>query len=221
MRAPALRILLPLAAVVVVLIVVATNGPTPDVVDESTREPGAAAATPVGPPAPVPPSPELIDLIERAIADISEDATAEQIGLLVRGLMSDDDALALRCAAALQWDWLSGPEMKRAVGLLWPALTFEEKALVDFEELRSMAGSSELPAMLRTLPTFGHRGNAEYVLTEGGSVRVGAPDRPDVWGVTVTEKSPCWLALSVRGRTGHTSTPTPDAAVPQGVMRFA
>ncbi len=58
-------------------------------------------------------------------------------------------------------------------------------------------------------------GGAEYVLTEGGNVRVGNPDTPRIWGVAVTEKSPCWLELTARGSSGHTSTPSPDAAVPR------
>ncbi len=62
-------------------------------------------------------------------------------------------------------------------------------------------------------------GGAEYLLTEGGSIRpgrsaaVGSPASPAVWGVTVTEKSPCWLELSTRGTPGHGSTPQRDAAV--------
>ncbi|MCP4069176.1 MAG: M20/M25/M40 family metallo-hydrolase, partial [Phycisphaeraceae bacterium] len=31
----------------------------------------------------------------------------------------------------------------------------------------------------------------------------------------LTEKAPCWLELTARGRGGHSSTPTPDAAVPR------
>jgi acetylornithine deacetylase/succinyl-diaminopimelate desuccinylase-like protein len=54
---------------------------------------------------------------------------------------------------------------------------------------------------------------AEYLLTEGGNVRVG--EGANVWGVAVTEKSPCWLELSARGTPGHSSTPRADAAVPR------
>lgn len=58
-------------------------------------------------------------------------------------------------------------------------------------------------------------GGAEYLLTEGGNIRVGTPDTPDAWGIAVTEKSPCWLELTARGASGHTSTPSPNAAVPR------
>jgi acetylornithine deacetylase/succinyl-diaminopimelate desuccinylase-like protein len=36
-----------------------------------------------------------------------------------------------------------------------------------------------------------------------------------MWGVTVTEKSPCWLSLTARGTPGHGSAPRRDAAVPR------
>jgi acetylornithine deacetylase/succinyl-diaminopimelate desuccinylase-like protein len=63
-------------------------------------------------------------------------------------------------------------------------------------------------------------GNAEYLLTEGGSIRprrrsATGPVAPSMWGVTVTEKSPCWLALSTEGTPGHGSAPRADAAVPR------
>lgn len=56
-----------------------------------------------------------------------------------------------------------------------------------------------------------------YLLTEGGGIRApsGIDDaRPPIWGVTLTEKAPCWLELRSFGRAGHSSAPTPDAAVP-------
>ncbi len=56
-------------------------------------------------------------------------------------------------------------------------------------------------------------GDAELLLTEGGNVRTGTPGSPDVWGVSVTEKSPCWLELTARGEPGHSSTPPPNPAV--------
>lgn len=56
---------------------------------------------------------------------------------------------------------------------------------------------------------------AEYLLTEGGNVRTSGPETPNVWGVAVIEKSPCWLELTAHGSSGHTSTPAPDAAVPR------
>ena len=62
--------------------------------------------------------------------------------------------------------------------------------------------------------------NAELLLTEGGGIRprresAGLPPVPAMWGVTITEKSPCWLELSTTGTAGHGSSPKPDAAVPR------
>ncbi len=62
--------------------------------------------------------------------------------------------------------------------------------------------------------------DAEYLLTEGGSIRPGwrgtlDDGAPPMWGITVTEKSPCWLELSTRGTPGHASAPRRDAAVPR------
>lgn len=59
---------------------------------------------------------------------------------------------------------------------------------------------------------------AGYLLTEGGGIRpVSGVDeaRPAIWGVSLTEKAPCWLELRAHGRAGHSSTPRPDAAVPR------
>jgi len=57
--------------------------------------------------------------------------------------------------------------------------------------------------------------DAEFVLTEGGNVRVSGEDIPNVWGVVVAEKSPCWLGLTARSAAGHSATPSPDDAVPR------
>jgi acetylornithine deacetylase/succinyl-diaminopimelate desuccinylase-like protein len=57
-----------------------------------------------------------------------------------------------------------------------------------------------------------------YLLTEGGGIQTASEvetERPEVWGISVTEKAPCWLELRSRGRAGHSSAPTPDAAVPR------
>ncbi|MFK7898880.1 MAG: M20/M25/M40 family metallo-hydrolase [Myxococcota bacterium] len=59
---------------------------------------------------------------------------------------------------------------------------------------------------------------AGYLLTEGGGIQIGSKvetERPPVWGVTLTEKAPCWLELRAKGRAGHSSSPAPDAAVPR------
>jgi acetylornithine deacetylase/succinyl-diaminopimelate desuccinylase-like protein len=63
--------------------------------------------------------------------------------------------------------------------------------------------------------------DASYLLTEGGSIQPGLaanalePGRPSMWGVAITEKSPCWLELTTRGTPGHGSAPRQDAAVPR------
>ncbi|NNL85633.1 MAG: M20/M25/M40 family metallo-hydrolase, partial [Myxococcales bacterium] len=54
---------------------------------------------------------------------------------------------------------------------------------------------------------------ARYLLTEGGSILPGEGGAPDLWGVSVTEKTPCWLSLRVEGNSGHGSTAGPDASV--------
>ncbi len=78
------------------------------------------------------------------------------------------------------------------------------------EETGGVYGAGYLVAHHREL-----LGGAEFVLTEGGHIRAPTPNTPSVWGVAVTEKSPCWLELTARGPPGHTSAPAPDAAVPR------
>jgi acetylornithine deacetylase/succinyl-diaminopimelate desuccinylase-like protein len=56
---------------------------------------------------------------------------------------------------------------------------------------------------------------AEFLLTEGGGIHVDPGGGPDTWQVAVSEKSPCWLRVSTRGRSGHSSVPDPEAAVPR------
>lgn len=58
-------------------------------------------------------------------------------------------------------------------------------------------------------------GGAGYLLTEGGGVLLRSDDRRGLWGVAITEKSPCWLRLAARGSGGHSSVPPLDAAVPR------
>lgn len=57
--------------------------------------------------------------------------------------------------------------------------------------------------------------DAEYLLTEGGGILVSQGERPSIWGVSIAEKSPCWLELVARGTPGHSSSPPRDAAVPR------
>ena len=59
--------------------------------------------------------------------------------------------------------------------------------------------------------------DARYLLTEGGGVILGREGRPDIWGVAITEKSPCWMRVTATGVPGHSSVPPPglEAAVPR------
>lgn len=56
---------------------------------------------------------------------------------------------------------------------------------------------------------------AEYLLTEGGGILVGEDGEPNVWGVGIAEKAPCWVRLVARGTAGHASTAGPTGAVPR------
>jgi acetylornithine deacetylase/succinyl-diaminopimelate desuccinylase-like protein len=56
--------------------------------------------------------------------------------------------------------------------------------------------------------------DAEFLLTEGGGILPGQGANPDIWGVTFTEKSPCWIELVARGRPGHGSSAGGTGAVP-------
>ncbi|MDX1650322.1 MAG: M20/M25/M40 family metallo-hydrolase [Myxococcota bacterium] len=64
-------------------------------------------------------------------------------------------------------------------------------------------------------------GDAAWLLGEGGGILAGVEGQPDVWGVTFTEKSPCWLELRARGPGGHGSTASPDAATHRLVEALA
>lgn len=55
--------------------------------------------------------------------------------------------------------------------------------------------------------------DAEYLLTEGGGIQVSEGGTDAVWGVTVTEKAPCWMDLIAEGTPGHSSIAPPDTAV--------
>ena len=55
-------------------------------------------------------------------------------------------------------------------------------------------------------------GDARYLLTEGGGILPGEGGTPDVWGVSFTEKTPCWVTLSARGVPGHGAGASADAA---------
>src|SRR2546430_3761557 len=55
--------------------------------------------------------------------------------------------------------------------------------------------------------------DAEFLLTEGGTIRAGPTGRIEYYGVGTTEKSPFWLEVTARGTAGHGSPPTPDNPV--------
>lgn len=57
--------------------------------------------------------------------------------------------------------------------------------------------------------------DAELLLTEGGGVHVEEDGSAPVWGVAVTEKTPCWMRITAHGTPGHASTEPRDAAVPR------
>ncbi len=65
--------------------------------------------------------------------------------------------------------------------------------------------------LVRERPDLLH--DAEYLVTEGGSVRLGADGTNPVWSIAITEKSPCWLRVVATGTPGHSSAPPRDAAV--------
>lgn len=58
-------------------------------------------------------------------------------------------------------------------------------------------------------------GGAEFLLTEGGGIVLGEAEAPDLWAVSFTEKSPCWIELTAKGAPGHGSSANADAAVPR------
>jgi acetylornithine deacetylase/succinyl-diaminopimelate desuccinylase-like protein len=55
--------------------------------------------------------------------------------------------------------------------------------------------------------------DAEFLLTEGGGIQTGEGGSSPVWGVTVTEKAPCWLDVVAEGVPGHSSAAPPETAV--------
>src|SRR5437660_7374656 len=55
--------------------------------------------------------------------------------------------------------------------------------------------------------------DAEFMITEGGTIRAGPTGRIEYYGVGTTEKSPFWLEVTAHGTAGHGSRPTPDNPV--------
>lgn len=56
---------------------------------------------------------------------------------------------------------------------------------------------------------------AEFLLTEGGGILLGDQGAPNVWGVAVAEKAPCWTRLTAKGTAGHASTGGLHGPVPR------
>src|SRR5439155_1271749 len=52
--------------------------------------------------------------------------------------------------------------------------------------------------------------DAEFLVNEGGTIRLNEDRGVEYYGVGTTEKSPFWLQLVARGTAGHGSRPTPD-----------
>ena len=77
------------------------------------------------------------------------------------------------------------------------------------EETGGVDGSGWLTENRRDL-----LGGASHLLTEGGGIAA-ADERGPVWGIAVTEKTPCWLRVTARGVPGHGSVPGRNAAVPR------
>lgn len=53
--------------------------------------------------------------------------------------------------------------------------------------------------------------DAEFLLTEGGGIRV--RDGRRSYEIDIAEKAPCWIQLEASGRAGHGSRPLPETAV--------
>lgn len=135
--------------------------------DEPAVAPEAAVADPseVAPEAPVPErSPpasdaeaagrllqELRDPETRADAEarLAELPARARVTLLRAGLWATDGT-ELEAARRLEHQWLSAPESARFVEVLLPHL-FDEGDEIDFEELRSALGSSEIPGVLQEM----------------------------------------------------------------------
>jgi acetylornithine deacetylase/succinyl-diaminopimelate desuccinylase-like protein len=63
---------------------------------------------------------------------------------------------------------------------------------------------------------LGSLGQVEFVLNEGGEIRV--EDGKRVYEVAVAEKTPCWLRLTAHGKSGHGSTP-PEVSATTRLIR--
>lgn len=62
---------------------------------------------------------------------------------------------------------------------------------------------------------------AEFLMTEGGTIPADASGQVEYYAVGTTEKSPFWLDVTVRGTPGHGSRPTPDSPVHRLVRALA
>ena len=55
--------------------------------------------------------------------------------------------------------------------------------------------------------------DAEFLLTEGGTIRGASGGQVEYYGIGTTEKAPFWLDVTSRGTPGHGSRPMPDNPV--------
>ena len=63
--------------------------------------------------------------------------------------------------------------------------------------------------------------DAEYLLTEGGTIRAAANGMVEYYGIGITEKAPYWLNVTSRGTPGHGSRPVADNPVHRLVRALA
>jgi len=88
---------------------------------------------------------------------------ARDLARLIRDLASEDDAVVLAAAKQFSWTELTNAEMDRVVPLLWRAFLADPDGDVDWEELRSMIGSRDLPRLVTSLPDALPRGTAGMI----------------------------------------------------------
>jgi len=128
------------------------------------------AAGRIGPCAedPPPPAPILDPPVARAAParhEVDPPAPERDVASLVRDLSSEDEATVLAASKQLRWTELSHDEMSRIVPLLWKAFLanpdFDSE--VDFDDLRAMIGSAEMPALIRSLPEMFSDGAASRI----------------------------------------------------------
>ena len=114
-----------------------------------------------------------------------------------RGALDAKGVAVVQLLAMLQVAWRVEPLSRDVIYLATPD-----------EETGGRLGAGYLTRERRSLLY-----DAEYLLTEGGGIQVGEGGTSPVWGVTVTEKAPCWMDVIAEGTPGHSSAAPPDTAV--------